>query len=713
MKFMRYLELQLCISTKDSGYLVSLREPCGESVSLNIPKLVDDDGFSSAIEQVDRVTRGSSHKGSGHKKRDLFPVDDEDQIIDSHRAVRDFGKKLFDFVFSGEVLQTYRRSLQAARDEDKGLRLRLQLNAPELAALPWEFIYDESEGDYVSLLPETPIVRYVDLARSTEAITVQPPLRILAMTASPEDLPKLDVDRERRQMEESIEHLIDNGTVELEWLDGETCEDLHKALRDSEGENGWHIFHFIGHGGFDENKDEGFIALSNQQSKCDPLSATRLARILAEHQSIRMTVLNCCEGAKASKTNLFSSAGAVLTRRDIPAVVSMQYAITDDAAIKLSRSLYDHIADGRPVEESLQKARVEISLASDETIEWGTPVLHMRSPDGRLFQIDLCSAVFRDVDAPIQSAMPSPNMPIASRSRDLEILLSRMKQRVDERHRDAFQFDSHVITLKMEPLRESSRQKNFTDSNEDSDDSDLTTKSLTKFFESYGGSILMLGDPGSGKSTAMLSLANDLIDLAIKDSQRAVPVIVHLSSWGGEPLQDWFVEQLRVDFTFPTKVIRQAMTDNRLLFLLDGLDEVSESQRAACVDAINEFAPEVGLAGIAVTCRTREYLELPNRLSLTEAVKIRPLDREDVVTEIQSWGESYAGLLQLMARDSSLQILGKSPLMLGLMSEVYRGIPADSLDDESSQAIGAADRREELMRRYVEKMFSKVARAKQ
>ncbi len=73
----------------------------------------------------------------------------------------------------------------------------------------------------------------------------------------------------------------------------------------------------------------------------------------------------------------------------------MQFAITDRAAIEFSRTFYDGLARGLAVDGAVQEARIAISMALGDSVEWGTPVLYMRSPDGTLFHVDLAGAIFR------------------------------------------------------------------------------------------------------------------------------------------------------------------------------------------------------------------------------------------------------------------------------------------------------------------------------
>lgn len=89
---------------------------------------------------------------------------------------RDVGQILFDALFSDEVRSCYRTSLASAKADGKRLRLRLRVEAPELAMLPWEFLYDVQEGDHISLLKATPLTRYLEMACPVLPLTIQPPI---------------------------------------------------------------------------------------------------------------------------------------------------------------------------------------------------------------------------------------------------------------------------------------------------------------------------------------------------------------------------------------------------------------------------------------------------------------------------------------------------------------------------------------------------------
>jgi hypothetical protein len=73
----------------------------------------------------------------------------------------------------------------------------------------------------------------------------------------------------------------------------------------------------------------------------------------------------------------------------------MQFEISDDAAIVFASMFYRRLAAGFPVDASLAGARLAMFAERTDTLEWGTPVLFMRVPDGRLFDLSAVSAIGR------------------------------------------------------------------------------------------------------------------------------------------------------------------------------------------------------------------------------------------------------------------------------------------------------------------------------
>lgn len=299
------------------------------------------------------------------------------------QAVQMFGQALFDALITGEIRSRFDASQERAAGQDKGLRLRLHFLAPELSSLPWEFLYDRRNDHFLSLFRNTPVVRYLELPQRIQPLTVEPPLRILGVIASPKDLPPLNEAGEKRRIEEALKELQAQQRVILEWLPGNTWRDLQRAMRAGP----WHVLHFVGHGRYNEALEEGVVYLKNEAGYAHELRAHQFAQLLANHTSLRLVVMNSCESAKGSPEDVFSSTASIMVRQGIAAVIAMQHEITDQAAIELSRVFYEALADGYPVDAALAEARVAVSVGVTNTVEWGTPVLTTRAPDGALFEL--------------------------------------------------------------------------------------------------------------------------------------------------------------------------------------------------------------------------------------------------------------------------------------------------------------------------------------
>jgi hypothetical protein len=370
----QYLDFEIHIAP-GSGQdypVVVLKSPAGETTGiLRLP--FDPAQLTSQLQGIEAAVRDSA-----------FPVRGIAMGESQKASVKDFGKQLFEALFVDQIQAKFRMSQDRARLEDKGLRIRLRIEAADLCTLPWEFLYDGSTGDYVALSSHTPVVRYLESGQPPERLTVKGPISILAMVASPNDRPKLNVKRERERMEAATKSLQDAGLLRLEWMEGSTWRDLQNALRKGR----YHIFHFVGHGGFDTADGEGVLAFTNEDGGTQLMNATQVGRLLHDHPSLRLVVLNACLGAKSNTTDVFSSTSATLVRRGVPAVIAMQYEISDDAAIEFSRSLYEALGNEMPVDAAVGEARKAISMVGEKSVEWGTPVLHMRSPDGELFKIE-------------------------------------------------------------------------------------------------------------------------------------------------------------------------------------------------------------------------------------------------------------------------------------------------------------------------------------
>lgn len=235
---------------------------------------------------------------------------------------------------------------------------------------------------------------------------------------------------------------------------------------------------------------------------------------------------------------------------------------------------------------------------------------------------------------------------------------------------------------------------------------------VADIFEQMNQSLLILGEPGAGKTILLLMLARETIAQAARDVQYPIPVVLNLSSWGTrrQPFAQWLVEELRVKYNIPKRIAAAWVEQDELLLLLDGLDEVAAPHRDGCVQAINLFRQE-HLTPIAVCCRFADYMALPTKLRLNGAVVLRTLTPVQIEQYLQAAGPALAGLHAALAKDSVLQELAQTPLMLSIMALAYQDQSGAAL--ESGPADSTEARRRHLFDAYVERMFSRTARTRQ
>ena len=178
------------------------------------------------------------------------------------------------------------------------------------------------------------------------------------------------------------------------------------------------------------------------------------------------------------------------------------------------------------------------------------------------------------------------------------------------------------------------------------------------------GLLLILGEPGSGKTTTLLALARTLLDRAGNDIKERVAVVLNLSSWKKKELiEEWISNELSEEYRVPRKIGRLWLRHGLLLPLLDGLDEVETQLQPYCVAAINAFLEEFQPSGLVVCCRLNEYRWLPKRLKLNGAICIEPLSSEEVTTYLDAGGSKLTALREAIDADSVLHELAQTPLM--------------------------------------------------
>lgn len=371
------LDLDVLFTRAGDDYQAQVvRSPAGEGQVVRFPRPFSDLELENLILKIGRFT--------GRTRRIEAPP-----VI----AAKEAGARLFNGVFAGAVGECLRRSHDRAMDEQAALRIKLRLSdCPELADLPWELLYDSSEDSFLALSSSTPVVRHIQLPARTRPISVTLPLKILVIRSEPADYPALDLDAEWAQVSESLDELTRTGLLAIRELAIPALGELRRELlRDT-----YHVLHYMGHGGFDQQRG-GFLMFTDGTGRGAQVTAADLGVMLRDHSSMRLAVLNACQAGRTDPHDPFAGVADTLLRRGIPAVVAMQFEITDIAAVEFAPALYGALATGRPIDVALAEARKAMYTVSP--LEWATPVLYLRADSARLFDIPQSEVIAAERDA--------------------------------------------------------------------------------------------------------------------------------------------------------------------------------------------------------------------------------------------------------------------------------------------------------------------------
>lgn len=286
------------------------------------------------------------------------------------------GRQLFEALFHGNVKSIYDQS-QEKLGPDQWLRLRINIGAqnPELARLPWEFLYDPVRGPLA--LSGTPIVRFLPQPVSQPGLKVALPLKVLLTAA--QTPPPASVERELQEVRTALESL--GSQVQVTPESHLTIRTFQRLLREN-----FHIWHFVGHGNFSPDGRTARLALEDDRGGTQHVGATEL-QIFLNRSSIRLIVLDACDSAKIA-TEPFRAMAPALIRAQIPAVVAMQFRVPEESTQAFAGEFYRTLAAGWPIDACVTEGRRAIlGVVGIGSPDWGIPVVYTRAPDGKLFDL--------------------------------------------------------------------------------------------------------------------------------------------------------------------------------------------------------------------------------------------------------------------------------------------------------------------------------------
>ncbi|MGK7893171.1 MAG: NACHT domain-containing NTPase, partial [Xenococcus sp. (in: cyanobacteria)] len=232
---------------------------------------------------------------------------------------------------------------------------------------------------------------------------------------------------------------------------------------------------------------------------------------------------------------------------------------------------------------------------------------------------------------------------------------------------------------------------------------------------SDGNTLLILGEPGSGKTIALLQLAEKLIARTKQNTKRPIPVVFNLSSWVEKqlPLEEWLIKELKDKYQVPKVWSESWIREQKLTLLLDGLDEVGNgfkdnakkiNLQSKCIEAINMFISDDHLDTEIVVCsRVKEYEALSKRLLLSSVICIQPLSKKQLLDFLENVDDSLLGLKTVIENDPEIAEFAQTPLILNVMSLAYQDWSTKDLLEEF---LSTENLYSQLFNSYIQRMLN-------
>lgn len=311
-------------------------------------------------------------------------------------TLKEIGGRLYDSLFrfdfegkSKDLTDAFLTARAGAPDAGEGLGLAIDLSeAPELSRVPWEalFLADDHEELLLGIDTRTNIVRRLE-SYSDGGLppAAELPIRMLVAVANPEG--ELAAGTEIGNIERRLGSLPrDNERYAVATLERATRAELHRRIVN------WkpHIIHFIGHGGFDDDKGVIYLHSGKDSGARDAVDSKTL-RNLVHNDPPWLVVLNSCLSGASSGADPFAGAAQNLIRANVPFVVAMQAPISDEAAIRFSEDFYSALAADDTVATAVTRGRAGILALEDEGAqpELITPVLYSNGRAERISILEL------------------------------------------------------------------------------------------------------------------------------------------------------------------------------------------------------------------------------------------------------------------------------------------------------------------------------------
>jgi hypothetical protein len=312
------------------------------------------------------------------------------------------GQRLFEMLLADDELL---KAWGEARGRSKPRRIRLRIDPPALHAMPWESLRDGA--DAIAADADTPFSRYLPIGKAWGRALTDRLVRVLAVISNPSDLgakynlPSADVELEARTLREAF-GLAPSPALQERGQGGEVTfltPPITLARLEAELRNGYHVLHFIGHGGFNTKRQEAALYFEDDDGAAQRVIDADFAGMLDRLQTPpQLVVLAACQSATQSLGEVFTGLGPKLVQIGLPAVVAMQADVTMLTARRFAATFYRQLIAHGTIDLAMNEARS--TLITNGRYDAAVPVLFMRLHDGLLWGSGLRAVSATPIEPP-------------------------------------------------------------------------------------------------------------------------------------------------------------------------------------------------------------------------------------------------------------------------------------------------------------------------
>ncbi len=292
-----------------------------------------------------------------------------EQFLEHGRRVEQLlpqlGKRLYRSVFGSlearDILQAWRR------EDAEQRQISIISGLPPALSLPWELLHDEQ--GFLTLRARTPVSIMRRLPQGEQAArspSFEPPLRVLLITARPDDAGFVDPRGIARELLDEVQEHVEEGTIAVEFLRPPTLPALRARLSNAKLP-AIQVLHFDGHGAFEaetppqdgfrlRSGKQGMLAFENDEGKLHLVEAGELAQVLQD-SGVWMAVLTACQSALGAADDAFSSVAARLIQGGVSAVAAMSASVLVASATRYTEAFYRELSMGTPAATAQERAR--------------------------------------------------------------------------------------------------------------------------------------------------------------------------------------------------------------------------------------------------------------------------------------------------------------------------------------------------------------------